>query len=147
MYIYHTLNFIHNASKKNPKTTTTTTKKQKTKQIKNTRKRPHEKSILICLKYNMEQEGYTQRSFITVIWRRTTQEGRKEMFYLTTHATHFIYDYISSDIWYRTIQIAKEETRCLDIGYSLRLAARVILYPPAHRHMPRPLLHQSLNTG
>ena len=27
------------------------------------------------------------------------KEGRKEMFYLTTHSTHFIYGYIVSDIW------------------------------------------------
>ena len=26
-------------------------------------------------------------------------EGRKEMFYLTTHSTHFIYGYLASDIW------------------------------------------------
>ena len=26
-------------------------------------------------------------------------EGRKEIFYLTTHSTHFIYGYIASDIW------------------------------------------------
>ena len=26
-------------------------------------------------------------------------EGRKEMFYLTTHSTHFIYSYLVSDIW------------------------------------------------
>ena len=25
--------------------------------------------------------------------------GRKEMFYLTTHSTHFIYGYMESDIW------------------------------------------------
>ena len=25
--------------------------------------------------------------------------GRKEMIYLTTHSTHFIYSYIASDIW------------------------------------------------
>ena len=46
------------------------------------------------------------------------------MFYLTTHSTHFIYSYMASDIWYRTIQIAREETRCRHIGYSFRLAAR-----------------------
>ena len=28
-----------------------------------------------------------------------TQSGRKEMFYLTTHSTHFIYGYMASDIW------------------------------------------------
>ena len=27
------------------------------------------------------------------------REGRKEMFYLTTHSTHFIYGYMASDIW------------------------------------------------
>ena len=26
-------------------------------------------------------------------------KGRKEMFYLTTHSTHFIYCYMASDIW------------------------------------------------
>ena len=25
--------------------------------------------------------------------------GRKEMFYLMTHSTHFIYGYMASDIW------------------------------------------------
>ena len=27
------------------------------------------------------------------------KEGMKEMFYLTTHSTHFIYGYMASDIW------------------------------------------------
>ena len=27
------------------------------------------------------------------------KEGRKEIFYLTTHSTHFIYGYMASDIW------------------------------------------------
>ena len=27
------------------------------------------------------------------------EEGRNEMFYLTTHSTHFIYGYMASDIW------------------------------------------------
>ena len=26
-------------------------------------------------------------------------EGRKEMFYLKTHSTHFIYGYMASDVW------------------------------------------------
>ena len=29
----------------------------------------------------------------------TETEGREEMFYLTTHSTHFIYGYMASDIW------------------------------------------------
>ena len=28
-----------------------------------------------------------------------SERGRKELFYLTTHSTHFIYGYIASDIW------------------------------------------------
>ena len=27
------------------------------------------------------------------------KEGRKEMFYLMTHSTHFMYGYMASDIW------------------------------------------------
>ena len=59
--------------------------------------------------------------------------GRKEMFYLTTHSTHFIYGYMASDIWLRTFLIVRKETRCHHIGYSFRLAARVLLYAPSHR--------------
>ena len=55
------------------------------------------------------------------------------MFYLTTHSTHFIYGYMASDIWLRTIRIAREETRCHHMGYSFRLAARVLLYASSHR--------------
>ena len=55
------------------------------------------------------------------------------MFYLTTHSTHFIYGYMASDIWLRTILIVRKETRCRHIGYSYRLTARVILYAPSHR--------------
>ena len=50
------------------------------------------------------------------------------MFYLTTHSTHFIYGYMASNI-----QIGREETRCRHIGYSFRLAARVLLYAPSHK--------------
>ena len=35
------------------------------------------------------------------------KEGRKEMFYLTMHLTHFNYGYMVSDIWQRTIQIER----------------------------------------
>ena len=55
------------------------------------------------------------------------------MFYLTTHSTHFIYGYKASDIWLRTTQIMREETRCHHIGYSYRLTARVLLYAPSRR--------------
>ena len=76
-----------------------------------------------------------------VIWRKpaaatwatlSDQEGRK-CFYLMTHSTHFIYGYMASDIWLRTILIVRKETRCRHIGYSFRSAARVLLYAPSHR--------------
>ena len=57
----------------------------------------------------------------------------REMFYLTTHSTHFIYGYMASDIWLRTILIVRKETRCRHIGYSFWLTARVLLYAPSHR--------------
>ena len=56
------------------------------------------------------------------------------MFYLATHSTHFIYGYITSDIWQMTTQIVREETHCRHIGYAFRLAARVLLYAhPTYR--------------
>ena len=62
------------------------------------------------------------------------EKGReREIFYLKTHSTHFIYGYMASDIWLRTILIVRKETRCRHIGYSYRLTARVLLYAPSHR--------------
>ena len=55
------------------------------------------------------------------------------MFYLMMHSTHFIYGYMASDIWLRTILIVRKETRCCHIGYSYWLTARVLLYAPFHR--------------
>ena len=67
-------------------------------------------------------------------WSESSYAKReREMFYLTTHSTHFIYGYMASDIWLRTILIVRKETRCRHIGYSYRLTARVLLYAPSHR--------------
>ena len=55
------------------------------------------------------------------------------MFYLTTYSTHFVYGYMASDIWLRTILIVRKKTRCRHMGYSFRLTARVLLYAPSHR--------------
>ena len=63
----------------------------------------------------------------------TKREREREMFYLTTHSTHFIYGYMASYIWLRTILIVRKETRCRHIGYSYRLTARVLLYASSHR--------------
>ena len=50
--------------------------------------------------------------------KKRKKEGRKEMFYLTTQSTHFIYGYMVSGIWLRTILIVRKETCCYHIGYS-----------------------------
>ena len=71
--------------------------------------------------------------YVLLFCRLNRKKGRKEMFYLTTHSTHFINGYMVSDIWLRTILIVRKETCCCHIGYSYRLAARVLLYAPSHR--------------
>ena len=40
---------------------------------------------------------------------------------------------MASDIWLRTILLVRKVTRCRHIGYSFRLAARVLLYAPSPR--------------
>ena len=66
-------------------------------------------------------------------FKMETRETEREMFYLMTHSTHFIQGYMASDTWLRTILRVRKETRCRHIGYSFRLAARVLLYAPSHR--------------
>ena len=62
------------------------------------------------------------------------KEGRKEGNVLFNDTLNtFIYGYMASDIWLRTILIVRKETRCRHIGYSFRLTARVLLYAPSHR--------------
>ena len=73
------------------------------------------------------------KKFKHLLVNSSARERGREMFYLTTHSTHFIYGYMASDIWLRTILIVRKETRCRHIGYSYRLAARVLLYAPSHR--------------
>ena len=84
------------------------------------------------------ESGCGKSSLLRVIsglWKATSgkKEREREMFYLTTHSTHFIYSYMASNIWLRTILIVRKKTRCRHIGYSYRLTARVLLYAPSHR--------------
>ena len=52
------------------------------------------------------------------------------MDYFTPHSTHFIYDYMASDIWSMNTQITRKETRNV-MDYLFRLAARDLLYVPS----------------
>ena len=56
------------------------------------------KSVFILLEiYECAAE---QKSISTKLDKiRYEKEGWKEMFYLTTHSTYFIYGYMASDIW------------------------------------------------
>ena len=87
--------------------------------------------VRVSMLYNICFRHHQVRSIQLV--HTPVSRSRKEMFYLTTHSTHFIYGYMASDIWSRTTQTVREETRCRHMGYSFRLAARVLLYASSHR--------------
>ena len=90
--------------------------------------------MMFCADDIMMSELDNNKSFLKIVFAIYMKEEReREMFYLTTHSTHFIYGYMASDIWLMTILIVRKETRCRHIGYSYRLAARVLLYAPSHR--------------
>ena len=59
-------------------------------------------SIIGC--QNVQHRLCPPRAGITA-----AQRAKIEMFYLTTHLTHFIYGYMASNIWYRTTQISREK--------------------------------------
>ena len=90
-------------------------------------------SVVTCTKPGFFSFWFSShlKRFYSHLTRKTNRE--REMFYLTTHSTHFIYGYVASDIWLRTILIVRKETHCCHIGYSYRLTARVLLYASSHR--------------
>ena len=83
--------------------------------------------------HNINDKQLLTFSYVSFTYVERGREREREMFYLTTHSTHFIYSYMASDIWLRTILIVRKKTRCRHIGYSYRLTARVLLYAPSHR--------------
>ena len=79
--------------------------------------------------FHGSQEGQGARCSSVVRWvvGSILHGGPIELFLVpagasTTGVTNFIYGYM-----------AREETRCRHIGYSFRLAARVLLYASSHR--------------
>ena len=65
-------------------------------------------------------------------------EGRKEMFHLTTHSTHFIYCYMASHII-----MVKDHS---DIERGNPLPPHGLLFLIGQDNAPRHLLHQSWST-
>ena len=79
-------------------------------------------SVLACLSFlDCSTTRNKTHQYNTSVQHSTHSDFKtreREMFYLTTHSTHFIYGYMASDIWLRTILIVRKETRCRHIGYS-----------------------------
>ena len=61
-------------------------------------------------------------------------QGRKEMFYLTTHSTHFNLRLYGIGHMITDHSDSERETCCRHMGYSFRLTARDLLYALSHRH-------------
>ena len=91
--------------------------------------RAHDSETFVWRDKESQTFSTSKICFIKFKWK----ERERGMFYLTTHSTHFIYGYMASDIWLRTILIVRKKTRCRHIGYSYRLTARVLLYVPSLR--------------
>ena len=56
----------------------------------------------ICKNHSDSSKGsFTSidRIVHTTAFAIPVMEGRKDIFYLTMHSTHFIYGYMASDIW------------------------------------------------
>ena len=70
----------------------------------------------------------SHKTLIKLAWN-----GRKEMFYLTTHSTHFILRLYGVGHMVKDHSDSGEETSCCHMGYSFQLTARVLLYAPSHR--------------
>ena len=49
--------------------------------------------------YLMTHSTHFIYGYIIYGYMASDKEGRKEMFYLMMHSTHFIYGYTASDIW------------------------------------------------
>ena len=87
--------------------------------------------------YNERSKKYLKKRHrnVPVCTKKPTEviksnEGRICLFfYLMTHSTNFIYGFVASAHIGIKDHIAKEETRCRHyMGYSFRLAARILLY-------------------
>ena len=61
------------------------------------------------------------------------KEGRKEMFYLTMHSTHFILRLYGIRHMVKDDSDSERGNPLLPHGLLLRLTARVLLYAPSHR--------------
>ena len=77
-------------------------------------------------------------------------KGRKEMFYLTTHSTHFIYGYMASEHMVKDHSDSEKGNPLPPHGLVSPISSKVsfiCIIPQTGWHIPRLLLHQSWSTG
>ena len=82
---------------------------------------------------NQSSRETQYQSILSLAPSQHWNNGNGNVLFNITHSTHFIYSYMASDIWLRTILIMRKETCCRHIGYSFQLTAMVLLYAPSHR--------------
>ena len=93
-------------------------------------------NYLILFYFHGHKLEYTTFFFIAIIVLHINGgkgKERKEMFYLTTHSTHLRLYGVRHMVKDHSDSERGEETRCRHMGYSFRLAARVLLYASSHR--------------
>ena len=86
----------------------------------------HSKYVMFHIRCIWLSPTEARTCFGMALWKA----GKKEMFYLTMYSTHFIYGFIASDIWWRTAQLTREETRRCHMGYYFQLAGKCSSFIP-----------------
>ena len=79
--------------------------------------------------HDIAHKQYFISNFIIIV---VTRERERNVLFNNALNTFYL-RYMASDIWLRTILIVRKETRFCHIGYSYRLAARVLLCVLSHR--------------
>ena len=83
--------------------------------------------------YYTQSTGYMTFLYALVVKSGTMITGRKEMFYLTMHSTHFILRLYGLGHIVKDHSDNERGNLLRHMGYSFRLTARVLLYAPSHR--------------
>ena len=86
--------------------------------------------VLLCAPSHRQDSTYHSLCYTSRGTLAGTLYGRKEMFYLTMHSTHFILQLYGIR---HMVKDHSDRERGNHVGYSFRLPARVLLYASSHR--------------
>ena len=100
--------------------------------------------VLTLVSFTLMKDAHLRPStinvFVTLWWSvvmlHRQEEGRKKMFCLTMHSTHFIYKFMASDM-VKDHSDSEKRNQLLPYGQCFILAARDLLYTPIHRQDSR----------